>query len=208
MASLVTLADCKTALGISGSDNDTYLQRQLDLVSERARGYTNRYLTSATFEETWFAPSMVQVKEYPVVSLTTVTADDVSITVGNLRVDKNRGRIFRSADQSTLDWMGVNKLVVRYVGGYATLPTSIAEWVYIAVKAGYDALGTDGGFAPGGSLIRKLDFPDAGSVEFQTQGVNSINLPDWLARVPMSALDPWRDPSAAMSDEYIIYEAI
>ena len=207
-AGLVTLSEVKTALGISGvtSYDEAYLNRQIDLVSERARAYTGRYLNQALHEETFFAPSSITLAAYPVASISSVTKDGAALVAGDIRADLSRGRIWQPSGEGRFDWRGTEKVVVNYTAGYNPLPAGIVEWAYIAIKAGWDAWPADRGFAPGGKTERKFDFPDAGAVEYSL-GRNPI-LPDWLARAPMSALDPWVDPSLRYSDEYAIYQRL
>jgi hypothetical protein len=203
----VTLIEVKAALGISGAtaDDDTYLNRQIDIVSERARSYTNRNLNSATYEEIFYSPGVIVLGGYPIISITTLTRDGTTVTPADIRADLRRGRIWQTKDSGKFDWFGSANVTVNYTGGYATLPAGIAEWAFIAINAGWEDWNAGGrGLNPGGKVERKIDFADAGSVEYESRGVFSKFVPDWLVRAPLSALDPWVDKAGPMSDEYSV----
>ena len=209
-AGLVSLVDVKSALGITGAsaEDDDYLNRQINLVSERARSYTGRHLNAALHAETFYAPEAVTLHAFPISSISSVDQDGTALVAADVRFDPSTGRLWRPQTSNRFDWRDVETLTVNYTAGYNPIPAGIAEWAYIAIQAGWDAWPADRGIAPGGQVPRAINFPGAGSVEFETRGVNNPWVPDWLARAPMSALDPWVDMAARYSDEYSIYQRL
>jgi len=207
--SLVSLAEVKTALGIinASGEQDVFLNRMIALADDTARGYTGRYLSSAQFTETFYAPQKVTLREWPLVSLDTVTQDGTSLTTGNLRADFERGRIWRPDGQS-MDWTGTNKLEVVYTAGYAAIPADLKEWAYLLIKAKWDAWGENRGVEPGGASVSRVQNPDGGAVSYLTAGAvggTVSDVPDFQAGVPLSALDRYRDPTPDASDEYSVW---
>ena len=104
-----------------------------------------------------------------------------------------------------MDWQNVEELAITYSGGYSPVPQAIQEWCYQAIYPKWLAWPDQRGFAPGGSTLKKIIYPDAGSVEWQTAGTiagDAAYLPDFLAGIPLQPLDPWRDPANSLSDVY------
>jgi len=207
--SLVSLADTKTALGIenASTDQDTFLNRMIDLATVTARNYTGRYLTSAQFTETFYAPIKVTLREWPVTTLDTVTQDGTSITPADLRVDMRRGRVWRP-DGQRMDWTNTNTLTIVYTAGYITVPADLQEWAFLSIKIKWDGWADTRGLEPGGAQLASVKHPDGGAQTYTTAGAvggSVLDLPDFMAAVPLSALDPYRDPSPQSSDEYALW---
>lgn len=204
--SLVSLAEVKTALGIANAsaEQDVFLSRMISLADETARDYCGRWFNSAQFVETWWAPRKVTTREYPIISIDLVTADGTTITPASLRIDARRGRLWRP-DGDAMDWQATDKLEVTYTAGYATIPAPIQEWCFLMIESKWRAWGSNRGLEPGGAQISAVKNPDGSSVSYATlAGIGGTpgDLPNYMAGAPLSALDPYTDPSAASSDEY------
>ncbi len=203
---LVTLADAKSALRLTDSDaaRDNFLQRAINAVSERIRGYCLQHITQATYRDEWFAPSVVHLRANPVQSITSVTADVNTIDPNTgVRFVKESGRLLRAITTSSLvDWHGTSRLEVIYVAGHATCPVDLAELIYggLGVRLEGWLGGTRGlGSAMGASRVQ---FPDGGAVTYQTPGGlegDVSDAPDYLLGFPLSMLDPYRDVGQAIA---------
>ncbi len=160
MALLVSVSDYKTFAGISGTSQDTLLTMLLGMVSADVRRYCGRDLTngfeSATRTETYSGTdeSTIQLNEWPVTSITSVTM----LTAGggtevldsdSYRVDANTGLLSRIDVErgrfASYRWktstpegsfqpnprfeQGFYNVSVVYVGGYSTIPLDIQSAV-------------------------------------------------------------------------------
>ncbi len=203
---LVSLSEVKTALGIvtASGEQDVFLNRMITLADETAREYTGRHFSSAQFVEIWYAPAKVTTREYPIISVDAVDADGTSITPGSLRLDAKRGRLWRP-DGDAMDWLGTDKLTVTYTAGYATIPAPIQEWAFLLIDIKWRAWASTRGLESGGTQVSAIKHPDGSGVNYATLagiGGTPADLPNYMAGAPLSALDSYRDPSAASSDEY------
>jgi len=204
--SLVTLTEVKTALGIvnASAEQDVFLNRMIALADHTARDYCGRWFNSAQFVETWWAPAKVTAREYPIISIDAVTADSATLTPGNLRVDKHRGRIWRP-DGDSMDWQATNKLEITYTAGYSTIPAPLQEWCFLLIDTKWRAWASTRGLDSGGNQVSGIKHPDGSSVNYATLagiGGTASDVPGWMTGAPLSALDSYRDPSASSSDEY------
>ena len=198
---LVSLSEVKTALGIvtASAEQDVFLNRMIDLADQTAREYTGRHFSSAQFVEIWYAPAKVTTREYPIISVDAVVSDGTSITPGSLRLDARRGRLWRP-DGDAMDWAGTDKLTVTYTAGYATIPAPIQEWCFLLIDIKWRAWASSRGLESGGNQVSAIKNPDGSGVNYATLagiGGTPADLPNYMAGAPLSALDSYRDPSAA-----------
>lgn len=209
MADIVTVAEIKAALGIvsSTADQTTFLDRMVALINETVRGYTGRQITSAQHEEVFYAPTKVTLREWPLITLDTVELDGSALVPADLRVDMRRGRIWRPAGE-TMDWGAAQKLRVIYTAGYALVPADIQEWAFLAIEPKWSAWADSRGLEPGGAVLSSVKAPDGNATSYATAanvGGSVFDLPDFSAGAPLSALDRYRDPTPAASDEYSLW---
>ncbi|MBA60020.1 MAG: hypothetical protein CMQ40_12730 [Gammaproteobacteria bacterium] len=208
MSGLVTLADTKTALGISSTDTerDAMLTRVINAVSHRIRDYTGQHLNLATYTDQWFQPDVVFTRGNPVNSISAASADSGALSVStDIEFDPETGRIFRLSGGNALDdWRSVAHLEITYSAGYATLPDDLADLVFTGVQNRFEGwlVGTRGLGGQQGAM--RVQFPDGGAVNYQTAaalGGGVMDAPDFLLGFPLSMLDAYKDPSPGIAPD-------
>ena len=168
---IVTLSQYKVWAGISGTADDTRLQVVIDAVHAAVRRYCGRALTNgfetATRTEDYVSDSgELQLKEWPVTSITSITPIDTSNTLGTAfdssayRVDlptgivtlnsAEAGRYFYDDDEHLVDggWGWVPKwgrVRVVYVNDAAAADVEMA--LYKTIDGVYAGIRRDSGVA-------------------------------------------------------------
>lgn len=201
-AGLVSVADAKTALGITtvDADRDAWLGRSIDALSARIRGYCLQHITRATYIDTFRFAEVAHLRGSPVHALTSATLDGQALDVAELLVDRENGRLWRLVSGAVCDWGGDRVLEVVYAAGFDPLPADLAELVYSALGRRYEGwlAGTRGlGGVPG---VSRIQFADGAAITYDTAaayGAGVLEAPDYLLGFPLSMLDPWRDVRAA-----------
>lgn len=142
---LCTLAECKTFLGISGTSQDSNIQSHIASASDAISEYLHRVVVSEVVEETfWTRLETMIVERFPIVSIASITERDTVLTAGTDFVAEVRvGMIYRLINGERRPWQG--KTVIRYTGGFATVPTSIKEATFLAVKGFMETLDREAG---------------------------------------------------------------
>ena len=121
---LATLAELKTRLGITDSSDDPALTAHLQRVEDRMAAHCDREWSLAIRIEFFTGPlGWLLLKAFPVVSVTSVTLDDVALTMNvDYQVRVDRGRISYLYDNGL--WPENAEIEVTYRGGYATAGTT------------------------------------------------------------------------------------
>jgi uncharacterized phiE125 gp8 family phage protein len=135
---LATLAELKAFLGVSGTAEDAVLQSNLTTASLAIAAELRRVVPAETVEETfWEAPKTLVLERSPLISITSVVEEDVTLGVSDYKAEVRTGILFRLSSSRLTDWSG--HVVVRYVAGYSTIPLALKEAVFIAVKGYQEA---------------------------------------------------------------------
>lgn|SRR5574343_22681 len=163
---LVTLADTKTYLGISGNSYDVFLQSQIDLLSEVVENYCGRKFASATYVQTYYWQDFVSTQNslslfhYPASSITSVEIDGVALAVADFRAHLPSGVIY--SDQFKNKWDTVE---ITYVAGFSTIPLTIQTTIYDLVGQRYNKH-TSGVALNFGSDVQRVSIPGTISIDF------------------------------------------
>ena len=160
---LVALSYVKTALGITGTDDDTYLTNQINALSAYVEDYIGRDLEYREHTETFtFPPAGYQhdtmiLRNGPVDTGQpfTLTVDSEVIASDGFHIDPQT-LILRSASLR-----GSKDVSVVYTGGYPTIPYDVQEAMTDLVRSRYYGRGTDQT-----KIIRSENVPDVGSVDY------------------------------------------
>lgn len=141
---LTTTASVKTALKIANSDSDTLIADLIPRVSklivedcrlDRSAAGAVPTFARETLRATWYVANKGRGCELwlpwrpPFASLTSVVEDGVTLTVNTDHVVVGNGRvtILRRMSSDTPTWWSCNKIVVTWLGGFASVMSSNIE---------------------------------------------------------------------------------
>jgi hypothetical protein len=215
--SLVTLADMKTFLGISGNTDDAFLTQQLNIVSEAVEGYCNRKFLQSTYTQTFYRedfPSEKIVKQITLYHfpITTITSADeyedqdslnssiVAGAVSSYRIQKSTGLI--TANNCRFFENGPI-LQVEYTAGFlqADIPAVVQDAVMAIVQARYNRSksGVDLNF---GSDVQRISIPGAISIDFDYSLANNDRKSPFGNIIGnfMNVLDAYRSERAVVGE--------
>jgi len=145
---LVSLADAKAFLKISGASEDTVVENMINRASIFANDYTQRLLLSRVNTDYYDGDGTgtIILNQYPVTTLSNLY-DDVDRAFGagtainvsmDVVVDNNTG-VLRLFNQAVAFNNGISNVKVIYTAGYilANVPASIQEAVLLYVGYSY-----------------------------------------------------------------------
>lgn len=165
---LITLAQMKTYLGISGTDKDDFLTLQIQIVSDAIQGYCGRIFEAANYIQTFygddFGPGRLKslfLFHYPVNSIDLIEVDGEEIE-DDWRIHKPSGLLTRRC--GFFGYSG-EAMEITYNAGFATLPPALASVVYSLVEERYNKsiAGVGLNF---GSDVQRVSIPGTISVDF------------------------------------------
>lgn len=140
---LVTAAEVKTYLGISGSTHDTLIDELIDLASEFIENYCNTHFSSTAVTDKLDGGCIDLITtKAPIISITSITDNEDSTTVSSDDYDfyAKSGRIYRENDSLIFPnnqptwYVGRQRFTVVYQAGYAAVPEAV-KWVCYEVIA-------------------------------------------------------------------------
>lgn len=210
---LVTLAEMKTYLGIATANtaNDTFLTSQITMISAAIELYCRRVFASATYAQTFYVNDYPKTRylemfHYPIVSVTSVVEDGVTMDTADYRINKPAGVLTKVPGTSHFLWADIT--VVTYVAGYATIPEVIKHVVYGIVEERYNKKisGVNLNF---GSDVQRVSIPGAISVDFD-YSLNNNERKSALGSilgVHINVLDSFRSERSVMGSGKLIYIA-
>ena len=134
---LVTAAEVKTYLGLSGSTHDTLIDELIDLASEFIENYCNTHFSSTAVTDKLDGGCIDLITtKAPIISITSITDNEDSTTVSSSDYDfyAKSGRIYRENDSLIFPnnqptwYQGRQRFTVVYQAGYAAVPEAV-KWV-------------------------------------------------------------------------------
>lgn len=194
---LLTLAELRAAVGISDGSKDPQLQTIGDRVAARlaaacrvpAAGTAPPTLRQETLTETFrqgyggLCPVELLLARRPVVSVTSVTEDDVAVAAGDYEILASAGSLRRLCDDAPTHWLAA-KTVVVYVAGWATVPDGLKRAAEELARQYY----FEGSRDP---AAREVEIP---GVIRRSYWVGSASEPD-IPQSIMDALMPYKYPA-------------
>jgi len=130
---LTTLANVKTALEITGTDDDTYLESLIDRVSTIIESYCDREFDSQTLTEIFDGTGTedYQTEEYPIDSITSLSYRTTTLNEDNWQTIESEYYHFYE-DQGSVHYMnkfkeGVKNYKLVYVAGYSDIPDDLEQ---------------------------------------------------------------------------------
>ena len=135
---IISLAEAKEHLNLSATnvDKDEQLRAFCDSASDACEAYTNREWRRQTFTETYDGGTgAIALRRGPVVSVTTVTENGVTVAASGYTLDANSGLLLRGGTMSPMYWLwGRQSVVVTYVVGAAVIPPVVRNGVKEMVR--------------------------------------------------------------------------
>lgn len=162
--SAVTLADVKAHLNMTGSGNDTELQRFID-VAETAIGNRVGPLTPVARVEKHNGGANVLILNSPrAVSLTSITyADGTTSTLSDYDLDTATGIVYWNYGTAGRFPSGTRQVTVTYQAGWSSLPADLVHAVKELVRHLWETQrGANTGSRPGFNDSDDVTVPDYG----------------------------------------------
>jgi hypothetical protein len=165
---LVTLAEMKTYLGITGNDDDAFLTEQIELISDTIEAYCRRKFAQASYVQTWYTddfnyrnPREILPFHFPIISVTTLKVDGVTADSEEYRIHKPTG-IIKLLSDFDHSW---DELELTFSAGFATIPTIVKSVVYQLVEERYNKK-KSGVSLNFGSDVQRVSIPGTISIDF------------------------------------------
>lgn len=128
-----TLANLKNFLGVSANDTskDTLYELLIESCTEAAEKYLGRNIVARTITEEphdkqGSKTKYLQVRQYPITSITTILEDGQTLDSAILKLDKYNGII-----KKPTNWKGV--VLITYIAGLAANTASVPKNIQLAI---------------------------------------------------------------------------
>lgn len=122
---IVSLADVKAHLNITTTTDDEEIRRTLAVATEMAERHCNRPLRRKTVVETYTTDDTeaIVLRSVPVVSVTTVVENGVTLSASDYVLDPVAGLLYRGTTLAEYEWVETRQgVTVTYVAGYLDPP--------------------------------------------------------------------------------------
>lgn len=136
---LVSLADLKTELQITGSTDDAYYTSLILRGSQAVESYCQRIFAIEAIKEVFRfrwperRVMVLPLSRHPVASIVSVKVDDGDLTADDYEVVSANGDLYRLSGNARVCWGGC-KIEVNYTAGYAAIPGPVQQGVFEVVK--------------------------------------------------------------------------
>jgi hypothetical protein len=146
---LVTAAEVKTYLGITGSTHDTLIDELIDIVSEFIEDYCGTFFTTTSVTEKVDGGCEYLIMERaPISSIVSITDNEDSTTVTSSGYDfySDAALVYKELDvllwpNITENWgVGKQRYTVVYVAGHSAVPETIKWVAYKLIERNLKAL--------------------------------------------------------------------
>lgn len=170
---LVTLANLKIDLKITGSTEDTYLNRLIAQVSADISRYCGRVFKAETVVDTFYSTEFagfLKLSRRPVISISTVSIDAVEQD-SSLYLSKDEyGFLYpRNSSGYLIKWdPGI--IAVTYSGGYSTIPADLEAACISLIKSERAAQTRD-------PVLRSEETPDVYKATYWVSGIGEGAFP-------------------------------
>jgi uncharacterized phiE125 gp8 family phage protein len=164
---LCLLADVKADLGITDGAQDAYLNSEIAAASRVIDAWCGRVLARETVQELRrdvYLDALVLMRS-PVVSITSVVEDGVTLAAGDYEADADAGTLYRLSSDARTMWRA-SKITITYVAGYLlpsqggrNLPEDIERAARLMVVTGARKRGRD-------LSVRSETAQDVGAVSY------------------------------------------
>ena len=190
---LVTLADTKLRLGITGatSEEDSMVDFWISAFSQRIREYCGRYFNLSDYVQRQDAHGgPVSLLAGPVVSIDSVAVGGQSQDATLYRAAED-GAVYLQSGGSWVRWYATAATEIRYSAGWSPIPPDVQELVYMGMDRKWRGWGASRGLR-GSQGPQKIVYPDGGSITYPTSVGDIMGAHDYLLGIPLGMLDGYR----------------
>lgn len=196
--SVITVAQVKAILGISGTDEDAKIQTSINIAQSMVESYiggpievTNQ--TLELFDQEY--QNAIYMPHRPLTEVTTVTKDDVELVAGtDYRADLKNGRLIfgnRCAPSNCcVAWAAL--LEVEYKSGWATCPADLFSAMMNITIAVYNLGGYVAISTAGSGALKSLTMFDAMSMSFDVGSESSSMAAETIVKQWSFVLDEYQ----------------
>lgn len=204
---LDTLENVKSRLGITGTEYDTFLTNQIQLISDTIEAYCRRKFNAANWVQTFYREDLAHLKQlelyhFPIISLDDLSIDGEEIDEESLRIHKPTARVKR-VDGGTLYG---EEIVAEYRAGYEQVPTPILSVLdsLVGERLNKKKSGIDLSF---GSDIQRISIPGTIGLDFDYSLANNDRKSAYgvILGNYVNVLDDWRSERAVIGSGRIEY---
>jgi hypothetical protein len=208
---LDTLTNIKSRLNITGSSYDTFLQAQIDLISDTIEAYCRRVFTEADYVQTFYrddycACRLLELYHFPVTSDGSdivITEDGQVLDTEGFRLHKPSGRITRT--DGGLFFLS-EETEVEYSAGFTTIPSPILGVLDSLVLERYNKQSSGVGLNFG-SDVQRISIPGSISIDFDYT-LNNNDRKSAFGVVlgnNLNVLDSYRSERAILGASHLVY---
>lgn len=205
---LDTLANVKTRLGITSTEQDNFLTQQIQLVSDVIEAYCRRKFLVADYVQTFYCEDnsptrRMELFHYPVSEVSSIEQDDLILADSFYRLHKPTGYV-TAIDGVAFFYSRVTE--VSYTAGYDSCPTPILSVLDNIVQERYNkkVSGVELNF---GSDVQRISIPGTISIDFDYTLKNNDRVSAYGTILGNNAniLDDWRSERAVVGSGKLEY---
>jgi len=206
---LDSVANVKSRLGITATDQDTFLTQQITLISDVIEAYCRRKFLTDDYVQTFYnedypmALSRVELYHFPVTDITSIEQDSVLLDSGNYRVHQPTG-IITALDGTRL--FSSRETVIEYTAGYATCPSPVLSVLDSIVEERYNKK-ISGVSLNFGSDVQRISIPGTISIDFDYALKNNDRISSYgvILGNNVNILDDWRSERSVIGSGKLEY---
>lgn len=204
---LDTLANVKSRLGVTTDADDTFIQQQIDMISDVIEAYCRRKFLTDDYVQTFYGdetcPSAsMELFHFPVQAIASLEEDGEALNPVEYRLHPPTGSVRRLY----YNFFWATETVVTYTAGYDTCPSPILAVLDALVGERYNKkkAGVDLNF---GTDVQRVSIPGAISIDFDytlTSNERSSAYGSILGNYA-NVLDDWRSERAVIGSNKLEY---
>lgn len=193
---LTTLERVKQELDITDGSKDALLASKIDEATSDIEAHLGRVFRREVFSERFWGrcecPEFLILARAPVVSVDSVTEDDVAVATPEVRLDPDTGQLYRlDASGFPSFWSWCKEVVITYTAGFLlpgqsgrNLPHALEAGAISLVQSFWQSRGRD-------PLVKSEDIPGVMRVDYWVGSVGEAGdlPPDVMAKIA-----PFRRP--------------
>jgi hypothetical protein len=206
---LITLVQAKAYLGIADNSYDTFLNEQIEIISDSIECHCQRKFLTATYIQTFYEDDFnleySMVTQLPLAHFPIKTMTSLKDEIGNdieYRIEKESGMITNTDGF----FVGNEELIATFEGGYDTVPSPIKSVIYSLIEDRY-AKKLRGISMAFGQDVQSVSIPGAISIAFDySLQANELNTDfGMILGNHLNVLSRYRSEKSVVGDVRKIY---